>query len=60
MEKWSTCLITSEPFEMVFPIKGKDDVFRPFLTRIVPVKNDEGTIVRWVGTKYRHHRFQKV
>jgi len=35
---------------MVFPLKGADDAFRPFLTRIVPFRDAEGRIVRWFGT----------
>src|SRR4051794_10716907 len=35
---------------MVFPLRGADRVFRPFLTRVVPVRNDEGRVTRWFGT----------
>ena len=35
---------------MTFPLKGADGVFRPFLTRIVPIRDGTGTIVRWFGT----------
>ena len=35
---------------MVFPIKGSDGEFRSFLTRIEPVKDDRGRVVRWFGT----------
>ncbi len=48
-EKWAAALLTGEPFEMVFPLLGADGVFRPFLTRIVPVR-DGDRIVRWFGT----------
>ncbi len=41
---------TGHPFEMVFPIKGADGIFRPFLTRTVPIKNDTGEIINWLGT----------
>jgi PAS domain S-box-containing protein len=50
MERWKVSLSTGQPFEMVFPLRGADGVFRPFLTRIRPVKNGEGKITRWFGT----------
>ena len=35
---------------MTFPLKGNDEIFHPFLTRAVPLRNAGGTIVRWLGT----------
>lgn len=35
---WAAAIATGEPFEMVFPLRGADGVFRPFLTRIVPLR----------------------
>ena len=34
---------------MVFPIKGVDGLFRPFLTRVDPLRDPEGRIVYWFG-----------
>jgi PAS domain S-box-containing protein len=48
--RWRRSLATGEPFEMVFPLKGADGAFRPFLTRIVPIRDESGEIVRWFGT----------
>lgn len=50
MERWQASIRSGEPFEMVFPLRGADGVFRPFLTRIVPVRDAEGRVVRWFGT----------
>jgi PAS domain S-box-containing protein len=50
MTRWQNSIATGKPFEMVFPLRGSDGVFRRFLTRIVPVSNDDGVIVRWIGT----------
>ncbi|HEY7391624.1 MAG TPA: PAS domain S-box protein [Bryobacteraceae bacterium] len=50
MERWKASLSSGEPFDMVFPLRGADGVFRPFLTRILPVRDQEGRIVRWFGT----------
>jgi PAS domain S-box-containing protein len=42
-------IATGEPFEMVFPLRGADGVFRPFLTRIVPLRDATSQVVRWFG-----------
>jgi PAS domain S-box-containing protein len=49
MERWTRSIETGEPFEMVFPLRGADGVFRRFLTRIVPVTGSDGKVVRWLG-----------
>ncbi|MGI8581969.1 MAG: PAS domain-containing protein [Chitinophagaceae bacterium] len=49
-EKWQLSINTGQPFEMVFPIRGADKMFRPFLTRVIPVRDNEGKIIRWLGT----------
>ena len=50
VENWQKALESGEPFEMVFPLKGADGVFRPFLTRIIPFRDRDGRIIRWFGT----------
>ncbi|WP_404372302.1 PAS domain-containing protein [Sphingomonas sp. MMS24-J45] len=50
MERWTSSIATGEAFEMTFPLKGADGVFRPFLTRITPLRNADGKVVRWFGT----------
>ena len=35
---------------MEFPLRGADGVFRWFLTRVNPVRDSEGRIMRWFGT----------
>jgi PAS domain S-box-containing protein len=50
LERWRNSLQTGNPFEMVYPIRGADGVFRLFLTRIAPVRDSSGTVVRWFGT----------
>jgi PAS domain S-box-containing protein len=39
-----------ESWEDTFPLRGKDGNFRWFLSRAVPIRNDQGNIVRWFGT----------
>ena len=50
LEKWQHSINTGKPFEMVFPLKGVDNIFRPFLTLVLPLRDDEGKIIRWIGT----------
>lgn len=47
--RFQACIRTGEPFEMVFPLRGADGVMRPFLTRITPLRDDTGQVVRWFG-----------
>ena len=49
-ERWRRSLATGEPFEMIFPLRGADGRFASFLTRVVPIKDASGVIVRWFGT----------
>ena len=50
LQRWKYSIATGEPFEMTFPIRGGDGIFRPFLTRAVPLRDAAGLIVRWLGT----------
>lgn len=50
LERWKESIRTGTPFEMQFPLRGADGVFRWFLTRIRPVRDHNGKVVRWYGT----------
>lgn len=50
LERWEDSLATGEPFEMEFPIRSSSGEFCPFLTRVVPVKDAQGRVKRWLGT----------
>lgn len=49
MERWTSSIATGGPFEMTFPLRGADGLFRPFLTRVQPIRDESGEIVRWFG-----------
>jgi PAS domain S-box-containing protein len=49
VERWQHSLLTGEPFEMEFPLRRADGVFRWFLTRVLPSRDAEGKVDRWVG-----------
>jgi len=50
MERWQSSIASGQPFEMVFPLRGADGVLRPFLTRVLPVRDQSGTVARWFGS----------
>jgi PAS domain S-box-containing protein len=50
LNQWRGAISSGEPFEMIFPLKGADGAFRSFLTRVEPVKDSSGHVVRWFGT----------
>ncbi len=50
LDQWKGSIATGQPFDMVFPLRGADGVFRPFLTRVLPVKDESGKVARWFGT----------
>ena len=50
VERWKGSIARGEPFEMVFPIKGADGQFRHYLTRTLPVRDEQGAVTRWFGT----------
>jgi PAS domain S-box-containing protein len=50
MNRWKASIATGEPFDMVFPLRGADGKFRPFLTRVLAVRDAKGVIQHWFGT----------
>ena len=50
VERWQASIATGTPFEMTFPLRGADGRYRAFLTRVVPLRGDDGRVVRWFGT----------
>ena len=38
------------PWEDTFPLRGRDGSYRWFLSRAMPIRNDDGDVVRWFGT----------
>ena len=41
---------TGTPWEDTFPLRGKDGTYRWFLSRALPIRNENGDVVRWFGT----------
>ena len=40
----------NKPFELTFPLKRNDGVYRWFLTRVYPIINADGKVIQWIGT----------
>lgn len=50
VEKIRHCFATGEVWEDTFPLRGKDGGYRWFLSRALPIRNEQGQVVRWFGT----------
>jgi PAS domain S-box-containing protein len=50
LEQWKVSIVTGQMFDMEFPLCGADGLFRPFLTRVFPLKDANGNILQWFGT----------
>ena len=60
MERWTSSIATGEPFEMTFPLRGSDGVFRPFLTRVQPVRDMSGARCAGLASTQRLVHFAKA
>jgi PAS domain S-box-containing protein len=49
MAGWKHAADAHISFELTLPLKGADDVFRPFLTKVEPACDDDGHVVAWIG-----------
>jgi PAS domain S-box-containing protein len=50
IEGWTAAIANGDPFEMEFPLRASDGEYGWFLTRVVPIKDVAGNVVRWFGT----------
>ncbi|MGG6237020.1 PAS domain-containing protein [Nodosilinea sp. AN01ver1] len=50
VEKVSRCFATGDVWEDTFPLRGKDGQYRWFLSRATPLRDEQGRVLRWVGT----------
>ena len=61
LARWQNSIQTGEPFDMEFPLRrGADGAFRWFLTRVVPLRDSNGNIVRWFGTNTDIEEFRQT
>ncbi len=50
MAKWTRCVETGEPYVNNLRLRRHDGVYRYFLARAVPIRDDRGKLQRWLGT----------
>jgi PAS domain S-box-containing protein len=50
VERIKFAFSTGEPWEDTFPLRSKNGEYRWFLSRALPIKDDNGGVVRWFGT----------
>ncbi len=50
LEAWRHSISTGEPFQLTFPLRGKDGRYRSFLTLMAPLKDASGKVLQWFGT----------
>ncbi|HTF90514.1 MAG TPA: PAS domain S-box protein, partial [Planctomycetota bacterium] len=60
LELWRHSLQTGEPFEMDYPLRGADGTFRWFLTRVRPIRDASGGVIRWIGTSTDVHEVKRA
>jgi PAS domain S-box-containing protein len=47
---WKRCLATSESYLDQFRLRRRDGMYRYFLSRAVPIRNEAGAVERWIGS----------
>jgi formate hydrogenlyase transcriptional activator len=50
MERWRELLVSGEPGEIEARLRRDDGVYRWFLIRVEPFRDESGKLVRWYGT----------
>ena len=46
---WSDCLRTGSPGEMTFRVRGAEGNYRWFLSRVEPLRKNDGILLGWIG-----------
>jgi len=49
-KEWASNIKAGKPYDNIFPLKGKDGNYRWFLTRVTPIRDEQGKLLRWFGT----------
>jgi PAS domain S-box-containing protein len=48
--RWKVSIRTGTAFEFEYRLRGKDRRYRWFLTRALPITDDDGAVIKWYGT----------
>ena len=60
VERWTASINSHERFEMEFPLRSAGGDFQWFLTRVNPVFDADGNVVRWFGTNTNVDRVKRA
>ena len=60
MEVWPHALGTGEPYEIEYRLRRHDGTYRWHLGRALPIKDEQGRIVRWFGTNTDIHALKQA
>ncbi|WP_371126019.1 PAS domain-containing protein [Bradyrhizobium sp.] len=52
---WTRAIADGKPYEIEFRLRRADGDFRWFLARAVPARDEQGQIIRWIGTNTDVH-----
>lgn len=55
MRAWPQALESGEPYEIEYSLRRHDGEYRWHLGRALPIRNEQGAIVRWFGTNTDIH-----
>ncbi len=47
---WRECLATGKPYEIEYRLRHRSGEYRWMLGRALPMRNEDGKIIRWIGT----------
>jgi PAS domain S-box-containing protein len=48
--EWKICVESGTNYEAEYRMRSRDDLYRWFRARAVPIRDDKGEIIRWYGT----------
>lgn len=58
---WKESLATGKPYEVEYRLKrGSDGMYRWHLGRAIPIRDENGNIVRWYGTNTDIHEYKML
>jgi PAS domain S-box-containing protein len=58
--RWRRSLDAGTPFEMEFPLRRADGEFRWFMTRVQPLRDGAGKVIRWFGVNSDIHEQREL
>ena len=59
-ERWRACLSSGDPYEIEYRLRHHSGEYRWTLGRALPMRNDQGEIIRWIGTCTDIHDFKQL